>query len=121
MEPTEEQIKRFWEWCGFRHITAKYCKLCKRWEGEYWLKERIGRRIYRPELLVLDLNNLFKYAVPKIESLDIVGLYPSNENNKLWSCILTRFGLDKDTVAYGKDPALALFWAINKVIEDATK
>jgi len=38
-EPTKEQVKRFWEWCGLRR----------------------GKRGIN-----INLNNLFEYAVPKL-------------------------------------------------------
>ena len=71
-QPTELQIKEFWEWCGFRYIEPKYCASCKRQEPPYLLKDGIGRRIDKEELTI-DLNNLFKYAVPKV--LEKIGKY----------------------------------------------
>jgi len=43
-QPTHSQRKAFWKWCGV-----------------YQLKEYYGGR-----MLPIDLNNLFKYAVPKL-------------------------------------------------------
>ena len=48
-EPTEAQIKEFWEWCGFT-ISGDWAYL---------------NSPYRRGIPSVDLNNLFKYAVPK--------------------------------------------------------
>jgi hypothetical protein len=45
-EPTPEETEKFWEWCGFRLV---------------------GKSITRSsDFPDIDLNNLFKYAVPKL-------------------------------------------------------
>ncbi len=57
-EITKKQIKEFWEWCGFKRIKCPEIKA----EG-YWLWDESG--VHEVEWhLVIDLNNLFKYAVP---------------------------------------------------------
>ena len=111
MEPTEEQIKNFWT------------KLADEVEvfnkgGHYHF--RFGYEWYRGEstsfasgIPTIDLNNLFKYAVPKVlhwyikkVSLNLATVY---------ACVELADG--KVGEAYDNDPALALFWAIDKVRE----
>ena len=57
-EPTKEQIKKFWEKCGL-HYTVPY-----------WLDKNDALafygEVYSELLRNLDLNNLFKYAVPLV-------------------------------------------------------
>lgn len=116
LNPTEEQVKEFWEWCGFEHIPAKYCESCKRWEGEYWIKKGIGRRFHRPELLVIDLNNLFVWAVPK--AVKAIGDTSQRTDEEamtlLFSLWLKEFWTPRTTPISIED---ALFWAIYKVME----
>ena len=55
-EQNKEKLKRFWEWCGFEDI----------FEGDtgayYW---RAPNGDAGADLPPTDLNNLFKYAVPR--------------------------------------------------------
>ena len=97
--PTEEEIKEFWEWCGIpTNIDTN------------------GDRFYLTEGkwtgLPIDLNNLFKWAVPKVieEGLTISHYF---DNPVTWS---VEIGMSETK---DKDPALALFWAIYKVIDHA--
>uniref|UniRef100_A0A6M3JNV7 Uncharacterized protein n=1 Tax=viral metagenome TaxID=1070528 RepID=A0A6M3JNV7_9ZZZZ len=53
-KPTNEQIKEFWEWCGFKVALGKL----------YWYPDKEFSPARR--LPSVDLNNLFKYAVPKL-------------------------------------------------------
>jgi len=69
-KPTPAEIREFWEWCGLEH---------KRQDGiDYWYsadaKPLLNGYDKSPEL---DLNNLFKYAVPKLHGLGY--------DYKLWS------------------------------------
>ena len=98
-EPAAEQIKKFWEWCGFRLDYGM-------WYSP--VKDSLGRehgRIAPPEL---DLNNLFKYAVPKMEAVTI-----ECDNGQTSVRVIK---LPNVFYAVNKDPALALFWAIWEVI-----
>ena len=56
-EPTKEQLKEFWEWCGLTHKRNKDGTLI-------WYD--LGGHFIAFGYILLDLNNLFKYAVPKI-------------------------------------------------------
>ena len=98
-EPTKEQIKEFWEWCGMSKSPTGY-----------WYYPDYSARPDAPEL---DLNNLFKWAVPKLYELGweyemkgytyhIVNLYKEERR-------IASKGL--------KDPSLTLFWAIWELIK----
>ena len=103
MKPTEEQIKKFWERCGFifektgqRHIPELFEVYQWRYpDGEHYDK-----------LPPIDLNNLFEYAVPKTKTYDYL---------IDWAIQTAHAYVDNRS---GYDPALALFWAIWKVIND---
>jgi len=98
-QPTEAQIKKFWERYGVKaepFVTDTY--------GEF------GGRVTGEKYPPIDLNNLFKYAVPKVISVDL----------KTWSCEpfatqATVFNIKAITSEWDKDPALALFWALWEV------
>ncbi len=61
MKPTDEQIKVFWEWCGFTTEESTFRKE----ERVSFVAPDKGNAWYLgvPDI---DLNNLFKYAVPKV-------------------------------------------------------
>ena len=104
-EPTEEQIKELWEWCGWMIPTSPY----------YHRPD--GRQV--KSIPSVDLHNLFQWAVPKLgEDLEIELFIPSVN----WFCqIKKRTTIIATSNGYHKDPALALFWAIYKVIKEVEK
>ncbi len=111
MKPTDEQIKEFWEWCGFRQLELgrggyHFRNTKKVWN---WIPPNETER-YKgiPFLPRIDLNNLFKYAVPS--DIQQIILQPDVDE---WYCGITLS--DKLYEASNKDPALALFWAIYEV------
>jgi hypothetical protein len=112
MKPTEEQIKEFWEWCGFRLVEpVPYDEIQTKgfWEAPTSHEASWG-------LPPIDLNNLFKWAVPKLSEFDFDGM-TWWESTTGWVCELA-LQHDTDWVeGQGNDPALALFWAIWKVIK----
>ena len=89
-KPTEAQIKEFWEWCGYN-----------------WVTYAMG------EVPSLDLNNLFKYAVPKITDYTLGKHFPGGCYAEVYKDTKYHRGYSID-----KDPALALFWAIWGVFHD---
>ena len=122
MEPTEEQIKKFWERWGFtfngtywRHPKGYYFDSV---DGAGFAGgEDISWYSRRPPHL--DLSNLFEYAVPKLgKTLIGIDFIPPYRKQKEWLCNVE---LDKKPLksyrAIGDTPALALFWAIYKVME----
>ena len=108
MKPTEEEIKRFWEWCGFYYRKDKD-PLASFWETK-------DGRAWGYELPRIDLNNLFKYAVPKIEEIGLdIELKRTIEPK--WQVIISNYTDRPPTMGNDDNPALALFWAIYKVVE----
>jgi len=107
-EPTPEQIRELCEWCGWKFDIE---------DGHIiWAYTPDGDHLDFCEEPALDLNNLFKYAVPKLgDSLEIE-LFKPNVN---WFCqIRSRTTIIATSKGYHKDPALALFWAIWEVIHN---
>jgi len=107
-KPTEAEIKRFWEWCGFKAGTPASNGVF------YWdLDSPTGEHLYFSlDLPPIDLNNLFKYAVPGIKDLLAIKFGEATDG---WHCDM-KIGEE----IYGlraENPALALFWAICKVRE----
>lgn len=102
-QPTKEQIKKLWEWCGIYEDL----------DGWWIYPDGIKRRHKPP----LDLNNLFKCAVPMTQKMGLeLRLYGGEEGENfhamfraLFSCLVG--------CTQSKDPALALLWAIWKVAE----
>ena len=117
-KPTQEQIKEFWEWCG---CTLTYEMPLEGDTPTYYGLNPQGQIAY----LRLDLNNLFKYAVPKLPFEKIHDQiffihYATDE----WRCQLGDYWGDDErrqtdilVIEDAETPALALFWAIYKVIK----
>ena len=96
-KPTDEQIKELLQWCGIQC----YYKDETDNDIEAWICPPDSEKTVAFRGITLDF--LFKYAVPKLTEMGISGsvLY-------VW---LPKIIIDKH------DPALALFWAIWKVIK----
>lgn len=116
-EPTKEQLQKFWEWCGFKYVFGEMVRTGEFTEQNYYWESPTGKKYF--ELPQLDLNHLFKYAVPKVQ--DVGGCWIQTEYDKntqefqYRACIYMVGGYFG--VGISKDPALALFWAIWKVID----
>ena len=109
--PSEIEIREFWERCGFIKKRGRWqYDACK--ETNYYWEAPDGRR-YK-EFPALDLNNLFKYAVPKVPALDFVEL---KSRERGWICKIRGFGL-QEIASYYVDPALALFWVLWQVMKE---
>lgn len=93
MKPSEEQVKEFWELIGVE------------------IQEIDGTKQYiYPHL---DLNNLFKYAAPKLR------YFSMHHDRKLGFLVSVDGGEDLGVaVSEDKDPAFALFWAIWEMIHE---
>jgi len=111
-EIPEERLKRFWEWCGLVQMRDK----------------RLGYKTPDGELSfgTLDLNNLFKWAVPKLkkEGFSITlyylqeGSHPEDSTLGKWTAAI---GMDDANIAVFKSdeaPTTALFLAIERLIEE---
>ena len=114
-QPTKEQIKEFWLHFGFEQIDYLNTN------GEV-----CGTRYAHPEavgggdssLPDLDLNNLFKYAVPKLFELGL--WYKLFSDDGYHFCVIYKEFTKEDVAASivgTETPALALFWAIWKAIK----
>ena len=113
-EPTEEQIKELWEWCGF--------KFFKPYEnGAIDVLDPTGSLYLSPTPLAIplvDLNNLFKWAVPNLQEQGLITSLVAVEHSG-FDCHIIRLFADEPFITIrDKDPALALFWAIYKVIKE---
>ena len=105
--PTDEQIKEFWEWCGLEYRQEPRT-VCGYPSQEYrWCFG--SRKLERYP--VLDLNNLFEYAVPKLHAWTI-GSCPDGD---VCAVAVLSEGIRGECCT--KTPALALFWAIWEVIK----
>lgn len=110
-EPTQEQIKEFWEWCGLAQNPWT-----KEWFTGRSIPGYIGTRL-SPQP-ILDLNSLFKYAVPKLKVVTLTNGY------KGWTATVNQGEMIKGKVkATGESnsPNLALFWAIWEVIQEVSR
>ena len=115
-QPTEGQIKEFWEWCGFKFyqpVKGGAIDVIDP-EGNVYLSPS---KMAVPEL---DPNNFFKYAVPvaikalqersKVIAppLEISEYTAFREIIELW--------LSKNPIQFGFE--ITLFWAIWEVIKN---
>lgn len=106
MKPTKKQVKKFWEYFGFRWDKSSYCFFAPG-----------GQPYSASELNNLEdvqyLGLLFKYAVPEIWSLhwitfDQAGVIIEQHDTAESDAIRSQ--------GRGGTPALDLFWAIWKVV-----
>lgn len=114
-EPTQAEIREFWEWCGLKVVSEAARLSSGLYILEAW-RMPDGEINFRP---ALDLNNLFKYAVPKA---DIANWYTTLRShvystelntNPDYEAALSN-GSQKIT-AHEEDPALALFRALQGI------
>jgi hypothetical protein len=134
-EPTEAQIKEFWEWCGWKKLSGLSYSGCELWLNpceQFDLGEPVcfdnGEPMYRlPKadtemcLPPIDLNSLFAYAVPKLaEFYSWINIDHVHKPIRYIVTISNGF-LGKVYKYSGNDPALALFWAIYSVIKEVKK
>lgn len=116
MEPTDEQIKEFWEYWGFFKEESPDPDI--KWLYRAPDSMYISFKGYPP----INLNNLFKWAVPKVFRLGYNHLecrIDSRRDGDGYMWIISKY--DKQVSIrsdYLIDPALALFWAIWKVIKE---
>ena len=104
MEPTEAQVKEFWEKCGRKNVIfANGCCLHD---------DSNGHRTW----LDLDLNNLFKYAVLKLSNLGYCVSVTYRDNEAVAEVIINDNEEETKAIAYDKDPALALFRALYPIV-----
>ncbi len=104
MKPTDEQIKEFWEWCGFKMDNYESTYLATRYTYP-------GKSVYIHTKPKLDLTNLFTYAVPKLP-------YVLLESCQAGYRASVSADMKFNPEVLDKDPALALFWAIYEVMKE---
>ena len=109
-QPTEQQIKEFWEWCGLKQICSPHDDMYRR---GIWADPIEQRRFDTPDI---DLNNLFKYAVPKLYAVEVGTWFPPDSSKLDWRAWVEDSPMSIGVQSYGETPALALFWAIWEVI-----
>ncbi len=122
-QPTDAQIKEFWEWCGFKQLD----------KGNRSFHYERGQRVmdWMPpdkeewfesvkSLPGIDLNNLFRYAVPKLGyRIRAITIYPPIIAPPVCDkCYMEITLCDGQTIeSIEETPALALFWAIWEIIK----
>ena len=118
-QPTAKQIQWLWEQCGFKQVSRFGGSLSQATEYLWLYPED---KHYK-DLPPIDLNNLFKYAVPKLLGGDryLFITFDVTSNDAGWvACEISTLKGEKLTrvkwEAFDKDPALALFWAIYKAL-----
>ena len=111
VEPTQAEMQEFWEKCGLK----KPPQSCK--EKDH-MQVPMGKEDYGDYYCIpvpVDLNNLFKYAVPKLGRG--WGIRFGDTYDKEFYCGVGRMGESGDAT-FNKDPALALFWAIKEALNE---
>jgi hypothetical protein len=122
-EPTREQIQKFWEWCGFKQ-KREYHDNGKSYY-EYWVCQDYEEF----ELPTIDLNNLFRWAVPEAMEcnsnfIDLqIRRYIAPGYDDLLTSYMCEIWSDNgqgSIVRQAGLPELALFWAIWEVLKCKT-
>ena len=120
--PSEQQMREFWEWCGFMRLPEgnrdyHYEHTVKTMNWKSPCETEICASI--PVLPRLDLNNLFKYAVPKLQDKGFMVELYSYEQAGYRVAIYNITGQADipEVVVRNNDPALALFGVIWEVIK----
>lgn len=103
--------KEFWEWCGFWFDSDSWHEPS---EPHWHTPDKMAIK----ELPPIDLNNLFKYAVPKIPKLKRIFMSAPTEDTitKGWIVDVESGGFSY--LGSNEDPAQALKQAIVKVKEN---
>ena len=120
---SEERIKKFWEWCGFEYKPLR-CQ-CRGCSASAWImptdkKLKDGRKPeYRCGLPDLDLNSLFKWAIPKVRGVGCHAMLSdkSDDEGVIWMARVYGKNTHGFLDALDEDPAIALFTAIEKLME----
>jgi len=123
MKPTKKQTRRFWEWCGVEPeiqgwaTTRVDCNKIGVADGEYFIPAttKHGREEIYPDL---DLNNLFQWAVPKVNEKHRIEIMTGKKGCSVY---IYKYGEDFSIAKSVAEPLpleLPLFRAIKKLIEE---
>ena len=113
-KPTQEQVKEFWEWCGFTTKKTRVHDFGDKYTMATHWHSPDNKKVWFGCIPEANLDNLFKYAVPKVKVITLTNVF------KDWTATVNQGEMIKGKVkAIGEsqDPALALFWAIWEVIK----
>ncbi len=108
-KPTREQAREFWEGYGLQvvHIEGSFA-IKEHWEIHNKYEESVWDGINLSESI--DLDNLFKYAVPKFSDW---GIKQNLGSGYIYAWVWD--GKNRGISVDETDPALALFWALWEV------
>jgi len=121
IEPTQEQIKEFWEWCGLVHISNPIKEVANSCEAmamdtplNGWYKPDYSKGsselVSLREVPKIDLNNLFKYACE--DDWEIHFYFDKSAQD--YNCIIT-VPNEREFEGAGNTYALALFRALKEM------
>lgn len=116
MKPTSEQIKEFWEKCGFksRLVWSDPADIGGRHQFKVWdYPDGNGVTQHLSTNPPIDLNNLFKYAVK--EDWEIHFYF--DNCSQTHDCVITMPN-EKEYDGSGNTRKDALFWALWEVIHE---
>ncbi len=102
----DKELKEFWEWCGFRVVTTMTGKPA--WVAPDKKYPELSSIPEEP----IDLNNLFKYAIPKLDSVKLI-TNDAPSGDRFYNAEVELDGIKKVTTS--ETPAQALYQAINEV------
>ncbi len=116
--PTKKKVKEFWEACGFKYdkydfVSSLSSELNHTIEG--WLSPEAGNKepyddkYFSSTLPDIDLNNLFKYAVPV--AVKKIMVEQECSEGLAYEILFKKWQQEGFN-------ALALFWATSKVIKE---
>lgn len=122
--PTQEQSKKVWKWCG-QYTECGYCQGSGRSYSSPDAYSQCGAcegsGYFSPG--AIDLNNLFKYAVPKlIKKYDVkIFAFYDDLNDKVFWVVHLLDGISREVefanVEGEEDLKDALFWVIWEVVK----
>lgn len=113
----QEDRRKLWEWCGFSpnfyDDILSHKQEIYDWQYPKEVDQYKHSEVALPQLT---LDDLFKYAVPKL-GFEVIDFILLDDNS--WVCRLYRVGTSDVTCkATARDPAEALASAILKVIDN---
>ncbi len=117
-ELTQEQINEFWEWCGWKwHDVEINPEPRVKYRGSHWISPDDEQYIWTGNPPI-DLNNLFRYAVPQaLKVITEQGYCPSIMRLfQIWYDELVNQTGDSSNV---EQAAPALFKVLNLVREQS--